>query len=187
MSSRRAVAKSEVDPPRLDVIAEERAGTAVDLYLAGHRWDVIAERVGYASPRVAAMTVRARLQKAAVEQSPNRRQYELELALARLDALQAAWWDRALGGDHIAAKLVLKILSDRARLLCLGGDPAHAESERVLVVAGSPEEYVAQLKAVISENEETIEQFWPRDAPVGPDGRVHPVGVLEGIMSESGR
>jgi len=41
------------------------------------------------------------------------------LELARLDALQAAWWSRALDGDVGAGRLVLRAMEQRSRLLGL--------------------------------------------------------------------
>src|SRR4051812_35353205 len=97
-------------------VALEAAYQAHEMQLAGHSWPVIAERVGYASPKVAHMAVSAYRQKAAVEQTRERRREALELEAARLDALQADYWDRARHGDLKAAQLVLKIIGERVKL-----------------------------------------------------------------------
>jgi hypothetical protein len=48
------------------------------------------------------------------------------LELARLDALQAAVWDKALAADTAAVNTVLRIIEQRTRMLSLDPEsPAH--------------------------------------------------------------
>ena len=79
-------------------------------------WPEVARAVGYISGPVAQMAVTAYLQKAVAESGPQYRQLALQTELDRFDALQAAWWQRALNGDIQAAKVILQISDRRARL-----------------------------------------------------------------------
>ena len=79
-------------------------------------WAEVARSVGYVSGQVAQMAVTAYLQKAAIERTPEQRQLALQLELDRLDALQAALWDRAGNGDLRAAMVILQISDRRVRL-----------------------------------------------------------------------
>ncbi|MEP7021810.1 MAG: hypothetical protein ABI808_14285 [Pseudonocardiales bacterium] len=81
---------------------------------AGVEWPEVASLVAYADGRIAHLAVNADLQKAALEQAPEHRQAALELAVQRLDVLQAAHWQAATeGGDHTAAHLVIKLIVQR--------------------------------------------------------------------------
>jgi len=72
---------------------------------------------------------------------------------ARLRALQTVYWDRAWRGDGKAAQLVLKIIGERIKLWnparTGGAASIDDERQRVLVVAGSPQQFTEQLKAVV--------------------------------------
>lgn len=166
MATATAVAKTEAPraPRRLkdvSVRARDRAADAHRLHIAGQDWSSIAELTGYADARVCAQAVKIWLQKAAVEQGPDHRKHALDLELARLDALQAAWWSLALDGDVKAAGLVLKILAMRCKILGLNGDADLVAQPRALVISGSPEQYCEQLKAIVENDEEAIDRLWP--------------------------
>jgi hypothetical protein len=92
--------------------ARERATQAVQLRLAGLTFQEIADQLEYASRATAyKATIRA-LDQAARE--PVERLREIENA--RLDAMQAGAWTKALAGDNAAIKTVLLIMERRARL-----------------------------------------------------------------------
>lgn len=94
----------------------DRADEAHQLRVGGMAWAEVARSVGYVSGQVAQMAVTAYLQKAAIERTPEQRQLALQLELDRLDALQAALWDRAGNGDLRAAMVILQISDRRVRL-----------------------------------------------------------------------
>lgn len=121
-----------------------RKARCVELALAGHSYDDIAEQVGYANRGTAWRTVQQALFERKVESVDEYRQLEL----ARLDALQAAHWQAALSGTDLkAAELCLKIVGQRIKLLAL--DTIPTESARpTIVIGGSSEKYVAGLKAI---------------------------------------
>jgi hypothetical protein len=177
-------------------LALDAAHRAYEMHIAGHSWPVIAEQVGYASAKVCHMAVTAYLQKAAVEQTPQRRREALELEAARLDALQNVYWERARGGDLKAGHFVLRIIAERIKLRAPTGKNGAAaidkDRERVLVIGGSEEEYVAQLKAIVArrlvdsdeEKDAIIAQYWDTDAEPDAHGRIYPKSELQAIERE---
>lgn len=56
------------------------------------------------------------------------------LELARLDALQVAFWERAMTGDVKAADMVLRIIQQRSRLLGLD-KPGHQSAAQTVVMS----------------------------------------------------
>src|SRR5262245_41261689 len=103
----------------------ERWKQALELYLSGRTYAEIARRLGYHDASSAYRAVQTAIREMTVE--PTKELIELELL--RLDALQCAWWPRAIGGqpedsstpppDPVAAGVVLKIMARRDRLLGL--------------------------------------------------------------------
>ena len=133
----------------VEVTAPDRARDAHLGRLSGEVWSDIAERTGYVSGRVAAAAVDAWLQKTAVELGRHHRREALRLELARLDRLQAAFWDRAMVGDYHAAEVLLKVSARRCKVLGLDKPDDSASAPRTVVIGGNSDEYIAGLKAVM--------------------------------------
>lgn len=77
------------------------------------------------------------------------RQQLLALEVARLDDLQRAFWSDALGGDVDAARFVLQVIRERARLERLDADDsAAAPTVAAVVVPASTEEYAEALRMI---------------------------------------
>jgi hypothetical protein len=118
----------------------------------------IACELGYTSRATAYNVV-----KQAMEEHVSRAVGELRnLEGLRLDMLQAALWDKALGGDVGACRTVLAVMQQRARLYGLeGGSQATAAPQTVVI-----DPTVENLDAYIAWHE--------RGAPVecapGPSG-----------------
>ncbi len=76
-------------------LANWRKARCLELALAGHSYDEIADAVGYQSRgtawRIVQDSLRSRIAEVATEYR--------ELELARLDALQAAHWPQAVAGS----------------------------------------------------------------------------------------
>jgi AraC-like DNA-binding protein len=138
---------SEFDEIALRLTAEERAYQAYNLRVAGHDWATIAQRIGYDSPSSANRDVSHLISKARGYISDERKMEIAEMELARLDALQAAYWDAALQMDHKSADLVLKFMIHRARLSQLFEE--HTTSSRTIIVTS--EDYVERLKEIAEE------------------------------------
>ena len=119
-------------------LAEYRKARSVELRLAGYEYEEIAHEVGYSNKGTAWRTVtkalRERVDQAVMEYR--------ELELPRLDALQAACWDKAMAGDIPSATLVLKVMGQRSRLLgleLLAGQGAGDKTHDTVVVQGDKE------------------------------------------------
>lgn len=138
---------------QLEVVAYDRASDAHQLRVGGLGWAEIAQRVGYLDGRIASMAVNAFLQKTAVEQGQDHRRQALELELARMDALQAAYWPLAMAGDLAAATFVLRVSAHRS--LILGLDRAQddlADVHRTVdVIGGTSDDYIGALMAVVED------------------------------------
>ncbi len=76
-------------------LADWRKCRAVELALHGKTYDQIAREVGYANRGTAHRVVRKALADRLVDNIDELREFEA----ARLDALQAALWDKAMSGD----------------------------------------------------------------------------------------
>lgn len=96
-------------------LSAARQARAVQLATEGHTYQQIADELGYANRGTVHHIVHdalARDRKDAVE-------HHHQLELARLDAVQAALWDRAMAGDVEAAREVRAVIMARCRLLGL--------------------------------------------------------------------
>jgi len=113
--------------------------------LEGLTFQEVADREGYASRGTVHRIVQQTLAQHEVEGIEELRALEL----ARLDGIQAAFYEDAVAGDVRAAEVVLKVVAARTRLLQLHRVvmPEPATSNNVVVVGGTSEEYVAALRA----------------------------------------
>lgn len=139
---------SEFQEIVVQLTEEERAYQAYGLRIAGNNWATIAEKVGYDSAAMASRKVKTLISKAHGAVSDERKAEIIEMELARLDALQAAYWDSAIGLDHKSADMVLKFMIHRARLAQLF-EESQATSSRTIIIAS--EDYVEQLKEIAGE------------------------------------
>jgi hypothetical protein len=107
---------------RNKALAQWRKARAVELAIGGASYGAIAFEVGYSHRGTAYKAVH----KALAEQVAGHVEELRRLELDRLDALQAAVWDKALADDSAAVNTVLRIIEQRARLLGLGQEsPPH--------------------------------------------------------------
>ncbi len=93
----------------------EKRARAVELASSGLTYDQVAVELGYANRSGAWKAVRAALSAREAEDVAQYRQLNLE----RLDALLAAVWERALGGDVRAIGQARAIVDAQCRLLSL--------------------------------------------------------------------
>ncbi|WP_432559264.1 hypothetical protein [Granulicoccus sp. GXG6511] len=96
-------------------LAQARRAKAVELRMAGKTYQQIADLLGYANKG----TVHRILTNALTEHEVDSIDELRFLEAQRLDAVQAAYWDQAMKGDYKAARIVLRIMDQRARLLGL--------------------------------------------------------------------
>ena len=123
--------------------AHERHLQALELRKAGATYQVIADRLGYASPRGAHKAVTSALKASLREAGAEVR----ELELARLDAMLLGLWRRVQSGDEKAVDRALKIEERRAKRL--GLDAATPQEQRVTIEMLDRE--IARLEAGLTD------------------------------------
>lgn len=123
--------------------AADRRARAVRLRLGGASYDTIAKDLGLASRASAWKLVQRALRDRVFEEVDQYRELELQ----RLDALQAAHWGAAVAGDVKAALLVLKIIEQRVKLLCLDQPASFQEPETII----RSDHFIEDLRAVIGD------------------------------------
>jgi len=119
----------------------ERRRQAIQMRLAGADWDVIADRLDYASRGAACTDVTRAMEKAAAEAIRDAdvlRQIELE----RINRLQVAYWTKATAGDTDAAKVVQWCIERRSKLTGLDAPIKHQ-----VATIGAIEAAIAELEA----------------------------------------
>jgi len=123
---------------------------AIALYAEGSSFDEIADELGYANRGSAWKAVDRGLR---AERDLRAGDY-LQTQIGRYERILATWWDSATTShDAKAANIVLRALERLDKLLCLTeGD--HTASPETLVVSANPEEYVKQLREIVSERED---------------------------------
>lgn len=126
--------------------ARWRQARALELALSGSSYEQIADTLGYSGRASAWKAVQAGLAQDTIEAAREFRALEL----ARLDALQAAYWVPAVEqGSLKAAALVLKVIAQRIRLLGLEDLAAESPHQHAtIVVGGTSSEYIAALRAI---------------------------------------
>jgi|GEM_PF-3856280 len=98
---------------KIDAKASARQAKALELRISGASYRTIAQTLGYGGPSGAHKSVVAGIKKMLQEPSETCKRLEL----TRLDKLLAAFWQKAMNGDELAADRVLKVMERRARLL----------------------------------------------------------------------
>jgi hypothetical protein len=96
-------------------LAAARHARAIQLATEGRTYQEIADELGYANLG----TVHHIVDQALARDRRDAVEDHQQLEMARLDALQVALWDKALGGDVEAAREVRAIIMARVRLLGL--------------------------------------------------------------------
>ena len=77
------------------------------------------------------------MQKVALGQAPDQRRRALQLELARLDQIQAAFYPAAIAGDSAAANFVPRVITRRVCDLGLRQARDIADPARTTVIAGT--------------------------------------------------
>lgn len=99
-------------------LVSKRRTQAIALRMAGMDYATIAERLDYGSPQAASKDLFRALRSYREEEEAKVDEWR-QLESQRLDRLQAAAWAKALQGDLKAIETVLKVISQRSKLLGL--------------------------------------------------------------------
>jgi transposase-like protein len=100
---------------RNTALARARKARCVELVTQGRTYQQVAIELGYANRGSVYAIVKKALDEHTAESVDDLRRLEV----ARLDELQSALWDRALSGDAKAVGVIVRIISQRSRLLGL--------------------------------------------------------------------
>lgn len=134
-------------PDRDDIHHDERPYWAQKLRNVGYEWSQIAWRCGYVSRASCVMDVRTYLQRAALEMAAEERAEALAMELQRLDELQTPYYIAAIQGDLKSAEFVLKVISQRSKLMRWEDTNAEAGGSRTLII--TPENYQTELRRLV--------------------------------------
>jgi hypothetical protein len=124
------------------------ARKAYELRQQGDSWWMIAEKLKI-TERQAGNLVADSISAAADLVNEGAKQSLLAMEIERLDTLQRAIWQDAIGGDIKAVETALRIIQARAKVLGLDNMPVNTVTNNTIVVAGTPEEYVSALRKVV--------------------------------------
>lgn len=122
MASRRKPSGGKPGKPAIpmrDVNATMRVKLALELHLAGHRWDDIAAQAGYGSRGAAYNAVKRELNRQVEQPTAEARAAEI----ARLDLYLTVYHPKAMQGDGWSLDRCLRISERRGRLLGLDMAP----------------------------------------------------------------
>ena len=133
--------------PESIVLEAQRPYRAYQLHLSGKSWDIVAAEEGYPNGDAARSEVRRYLTEGRALVSEWTRHEMLAIELARLDALQAACWDAAIGGKLPAIALARDLIISRIKVQRLDevGDEGDVKA-RTVVVHGNEDNYVTTLE-----------------------------------------
>ncbi|CAB4194596.1 hypothetical protein UFOVP1264_51 [uncultured Caudovirales phage] len=126
----------------------EIARKAYEMRKSGKSWYQIAENLKI-TERNAAEQVANAISTAAAFVDEGTKQYLLAMEVERLDDLQQAVWQDAIGGDIKAVETALRIIQARAKVLGLENVTTSTVTNNTIVVAGTSEEYVSALRRVV--------------------------------------
>jgi len=125
--------------------ARWRQAQALKMALQGSCFEDIAAALGYSGRGSAWKAVQAGLAQDTIQSARESRALEV----ARLDALQVAYWDKAVEeGDLKAADLVMRVIAQRIRLLGLDSIAGEFQGHATIVVGGVSGEYIAALRRI---------------------------------------
>lgn len=138
---------------RAKLAAQTKIARALELRLAGHNWDQIAQRVGYASRSAAYSSVMEHMARRAAESNEDSDQLRA-LELDRMDRYLKTLDPKVKKGDPRAISIALRVGERRARLLGLDATQKHEiagpDGGPVEIRSVSDEELIMQLQAALA-------------------------------------
>ena len=142
--------ESKLSPRRISAVEKQRR--AVELRMAGHTWQTIADTLGYSNHSSAIRAVEAALVRTLEPASSSFR----ALTLERLTKVIQVFWPMMIQGDYSAARTVMQASSDIRKLLGLdspvqvehGGNGIPIQHEVVSIEIGDVTEALKVLADV---------------------------------------
>lgn len=137
-------------------LTEHRRTRVVELVTSGLSYEQAAAEVGYASRSAAWKAFHRALADREAEAIDEHRATEV----ARLDAVQAAYWAEAVSGDVQAAQVVLRCIEARTKVLGLDQPSRASTRPRSIIAPGFEEAHRAALAATQERNREGAGDTW---------------------------
>jgi hypothetical protein len=142
--------ESKLSPRRIEAV--ERQREAVELRMAGHTWQTIADTLGYSNHTGAIHAVEAALKRTLEPATSSFR----ALTLERLTKILHVFWPMMLQGDYAAARTVMQATADIRKLMGLdspiqvehGGNGVPIQHEVVNIDLGDITEALGVLAEV---------------------------------------
>jgi hypothetical protein len=144
MSSVKRVTKAKSAADLLEA-QNKQARRAYELRQQGKSWWHIAEELGI-TESLAMARVDEAIRSASQLVDEYSKRSMLVMEVDRLDALQEAYWFNALSGDVKSAELILKISSQRSKLLGLDDITSQSANVHTVIVQGTSKEYIEALR-----------------------------------------
>lgn len=138
-------------PPE-DASTAERVAWAQEMRVKGHPWQEIATYLGTTEGTLQVDATKA-IQRAATEWDSTNKSYALALFMSRLEYMIHKLMPAIDQGDTKAIDSATRVTAQQIKLLKLE-DADTDEKPKTIIVRGSTEEYVAQLKLVRGEKDE---------------------------------
>ena len=125
----------------------EMARRALEMRKEGRSWWSIAEALKITEGQANTLVSQTIMQAANLVDHSMKREL-LAMEVERLDDLQRAIWQDAIGGDLKAVEVALKVIQARVKTLGLDNIQSAAVTNNTIVVAGTSEEYINALRRV---------------------------------------
>lgn len=117
--------------------------------------EIVKRKLGFRTAADVSKAIHGRIESEARQVAALERETMLAMENARLDALQSAFWELAVGGSLEDAKFVLSVMEKRWKLNQMDVPDARTVGQTVLVVRGDSEaDYVGSLGGQLPENED---------------------------------
>lgn len=146
-------ANAPVVVPSAVATEADRAFRCYQARVGGKSWAQIAEEENYPSAKAAKADVERYTAEARSLIAEGSMRDMLNLEVARLDALQVAFWGQATMGHVPSGRMILDIIKTRA--LFTGLDPEkiaeNADQMRTVIIPSNDESYIARLQAAAGE------------------------------------
>lgn len=147
-------ASSNGKTSKRNILAKERRREALRMRLAGHKYQEIADALGYKSKQTAYVAVKREMDKIPAEPAERLK----DVHRMRYESLLAGVWDEATMGSVEALNAALKIMAQQEKLEGLAAPKEvkveqnttshHTESVLVLDATVPTHDYIAQLQRV---------------------------------------
>lgn len=154
---RAQLAMLELDSGEVDELGQikDKPAEVYRLRVGGVSFEQIAKRMGYQDARGAHQAYTIYLQQQRVRITAEKREELLDLQLSRIEALLKQNWSAAMLGDPVAASLVLRCITETAKLCGLYEPREEGHIRQYILINSDRGQYVDQLREIATKTEST--------------------------------